>query len=114
MIKSKSKQQKKPAAKATPKPVSLQEARERKSALLAGTDAPAADKPQLKPASRLKFVREHRLAKLLGVHPSTVWRWRKNNTLPPASRVGRIVGWWENELVDVLAQHRLDPEQEEG
>ena len=63
--------------------------------------------PQVKPTSRLKFIRVHRLARLLGVDQSTIWRWRRDGILPEPIKIGGIVGWPENQLLDLLAKHHV-------
>jgi predicted DNA-binding transcriptional regulator AlpA len=62
--------------------------------------------PQIKPTSRMKFIRVSRLARLLDVDQSTLWRWRRDGVLPPPVRIGGIVGWPEHQLLDVLAKHQ--------
>jgi predicted DNA-binding transcriptional regulator AlpA len=50
----------------------------------------------------LRLFRPTRLARLLGVDPSTIWRWRKTGVLPPPVEIGGIIGWTEEMLRDVL------------
>ncbi|MEZ8390911.1 helix-turn-helix transcriptional regulator [Vibrio splendidus] len=41
-----------------------------------------------------KFIRINELASQLGVTKVTIWRWRKEGRLPPATALSpRIVGW---------------------
>lgn len=57
-----------------------------------------------------KFIRINELASHLGVTKVTIWRWRKEGRLPPATAISpRIVGWrcetieaWLNEQTTEL------------
>ncbi|MGU3814086.1 helix-turn-helix transcriptional regulator [Vibrio diabolicus] len=41
-----------------------------------------------------KFIRINDLAKQLDVTKVTIWRWRKEGRLPPATAISpRVVGW---------------------
>ena len=68
--------------------------------------------PQFKTPSRLKLIREHRLAKLFDVDPSTIWRWKRDGILPEPIKIGGIVGWPEHQLLDLLARHQASEERE--
>jgi DNA-binding transcriptional MerR regulator len=46
----------------------------------------------------LRGYRTHRLAELLDVNPSTIWKWRKRGILPPPIRIGSIDIWTEAQL----------------
>lgn len=51
----------------------------------------------------LRFYRPGRLAELLDVDPSTVWRWwRHQAVLPPPIQIGGIRGWREDQVAHLL------------
>lgn len=51
----------------------------------------------------LRFYRPKRLAALLGVHLTTVWRWRKLGILPPPIELSPGVrGWTERQIGEVI------------
>lgn len=59
----------------------------------------------------IRIVRPHRLAELLGVNPSTIWRWQQTGVLPPPIRVSDGVhGWLEAEISELLESRRSVPE----
>jgi hypothetical protein len=47
----------------------------------------------------LQLYRPGRLARLLDVHLTTLWRWRKDGLLPPPVQVGPNVRGWTYEQV---------------
>lgn len=57
-------------------------------------------------AHPLRLFRPTRLARLLGVDASTIWRWRRDGVLPPPVEVGGITGWTEEQIREVL--HKED------
>ena len=59
----------------------------------------------------LRLIRPSRLAELLDVNPSTIWRWRKAGILPPPSRVGGVEGWTEPVIQELLDQRREEASQ---
>jgi predicted DNA-binding transcriptional regulator AlpA len=59
---------------------------------------------KLRPSHPLNLFRPHRLAQLLSVDPATVWRWRKDGTLPEPVVIGGIKGWTEDQLRHLLHQ----------
>ncbi len=56
-------------------------------------------------ANPFRLYRTGRLAKLLDVDPSTIWKWRQNGTLPEPIQIGGIKGWSEQQLEEIFAQH---------
>ncbi len=53
-----------------------------------------------------KFIRINDLAKQLDVTKVTIWRWRKEGRLPPATAISpRVVGWkpWLDKQATELA-----------
>lgn len=56
------------------------------------------------PASALLSDRE--IAQLVGVAPTTIWRWAKAGILPPPQRIGlRCTRWNLGEVRKALAQN---------
>jgi hypothetical protein len=59
-------------------------------------------------SNRFKIYRVKRLSELLDVNGSTIWRWRRNGTLPePAFKQGNIQGWTEQQLEPLFKQFGL-------
>lgn len=57
----------------------------------------------------LRIYRTTRLARLLSVDVTTIWRWRKSGVLPPPVEIGPGVrGWTEEQLKDFLDQRRAE------
>ncbi len=57
----------------------------------------------------LRVYRLGRLAKLIGVDPSTLWRWERDGVLPPRIQIGPgVKGWTEEMLKEVLDQRRRE------
>jgi predicted DNA-binding transcriptional regulator AlpA len=50
------------------------------------------------------LYRPHRLARLLDVDPSTIWRWRQQGVLPEPVVIGGVRGWTEAQLQHLLGQ----------
>lgn len=61
-------------------------------------------------AHPLRVYRPGRLARLLDVNPSTIWRWEKDGVLPRAIEYGGVRGWTET----TLAKWFEEREQEAG
>jgi predicted DNA-binding transcriptional regulator AlpA len=58
-------------------------------------------------ASPFRLYRTGRLAELLDVDPSTIWKWVQSGVLPPPIEIGpRIRGWSEDQLAELFAQKR--------
>ncbi|ENE5199712.1 helix-turn-helix domain-containing protein [Vibrio parahaemolyticus] len=47
-----------------------------------------------------KFIRINDLAKQLDVTKVTIWRWRKEGRLPPATAISPIVVGWKRETIE--------------
>jgi predicted DNA-binding transcriptional regulator AlpA len=60
-------------------------------------------KPDQRSPHRFNVYRTQRLAQLLGVYPSTIWRWRKTGKLPAPVKIGGILGWTEEQVAALLA-----------
>jgi predicted DNA-binding transcriptional regulator AlpA len=73
-----------------------------KNQIKSATGSRKASHAEVAQTSPLKIVRPGRLACLLDVDPSTVWRWRKNGILPPPVQIGGICGWPEHQLRQLL------------
>jgi predicted site-specific integrase-resolvase len=58
---------------------------------------------QPEPLSPLRLYRPSRLAKLLDVNPSTLWRWRKNGVLPAPVCIGGVHGWTHDQIAKLLS-----------
>jgi predicted DNA-binding transcriptional regulator AlpA len=56
-------------------------------------------------ANPLRLYRTHRLAELLDVNPSTIWKWTKRGILPQPVRIGTVHGWTESQLETLFRQH---------
>ena len=54
----------------------------------------------------LRLYRPSRLAALFDVDQSTIWRWRKDGTLPPFTQVGGISGLTEEQVAEVIERNR--------
>lgn len=68
---------------------------------------PGRARPPFDPdAHPLRLYRPRRLAHLLDVDESTVWRWRKSGVLPPPVEIGGVRGWTEAQLQAVFARRR--------
>jgi predicted DNA-binding transcriptional regulator AlpA len=52
----------------------------------------------------LRLYRTHRLAELLDVNPSTIWKWRKTGVLPEPVHIGSVHGWTESQLEELFAK----------
>jgi predicted DNA-binding transcriptional regulator AlpA len=50
------------------------------------------------------IFRPQRLSELLDVDRSTVWRWRRDGTLPEPIEIGSIRGWTFAQIEHLLAQ----------
>src|SRR5689334_7462536 len=57
-------------------------------------------------ANPLRLYRPSRLAELFDVDESTIWRWRIKGVLPAFTQIGGIRGLTEQQVEQVLAQHR--------
>ena len=56
----------------------------------------------------LKIIRPLRLAELLSVDPSTIWRWRRDGILPPPTQISDTVcGWPETKIAELIRSRRL-------
>lgn len=51
-----------------------------------------------------RLYRPKRLAELLDVNLSTLWRWRQRGVLPPPVKIGGIVGWTETQVAKLLQE----------
>ena len=56
--------------------------------------------------SPFRIYRTHRLAELLDVDPSTIWKWRQSGVLPQPVQIGGIHGWTEDQLQELYARRR--------
>lgn len=57
------------------------------------------------PPSPLRIIRTSQLAELLGVHVTTIWRWRQEGILPqPIVISGGVRGWPETVILDWLKE----------
>jgi predicted DNA-binding transcriptional regulator AlpA len=56
----------------------------------------------------LRLFRTGRLAALIGVNESTIWKWRKSGVLPPPIQIGSIHGWTEEQVRELYARRRRD------
>lgn len=52
----------------------------------------------------LRLIRTNRLAKLLDVDQSTIWRWRQTGVLPEPIQIGGVRGWLQPQLEELLAK----------
>jgi len=50
----------------------------------------------------LNLFRPHRLAALLAVNPSTIWRWRQLGILPEPVTIDGVRGWCEAQIKEIL------------
>jgi predicted DNA-binding transcriptional regulator AlpA len=50
------------------------------------------------------IFRPQRLAELLDVDRSSIWRWRRNGTLPPPVEIAGIKGWTYSQIEHLFAQ----------
>jgi predicted DNA-binding transcriptional regulator AlpA len=53
-------------------------------------------------ANPLRLYRTHRLAELLDVNPSTIWKWRRRGILPEPVHIGGVHAWTEAQLQAVF------------
>jgi predicted DNA-binding transcriptional regulator AlpA len=83
---------------AKPRKSETQLKRQRSIARFAGLAAQTSPHP-------LKLYRRGLLAALFGVDQCTIWRWRKNGTLPPPVEIGSVVGWTQ-EMIEPLLKQR--------
>jgi predicted DNA-binding transcriptional regulator AlpA len=60
-----------------------------------------------RPLHPLTLFRPHRLAALLGVNPSTVWRWRQQGVLPAPVEIAGIHGWTQQQIEEVLKRRGM-------
>jgi len=52
---------------------------------------------------RIRVVRVREFCDIVGIGPSTAWRWEKSGELPPRRRFGpNTVGWLSNEIDEWL------------
>lgn len=49
-----------------------------------------------------RLYRVGRLAELLDVNASTIWRWRQSGVLPPPVEIGGIHGWTEQQIAELM------------
>jgi predicted DNA-binding transcriptional regulator AlpA len=80
----------------------LRKAKMLKNQIKTATGSHKASQAEVEATSPLKIVRPSRLARLLDVDPSTLWRWRKEGILPPPVKIGGISGWPEQQLRQLL------------
>jgi len=53
--------------------------------------------------SKIKFIRPAKLAEMLSVSRSTLWRMEQNGELPPRRQISkRCVGWIESDILQWL------------
>jgi hypothetical protein len=53
----------------------------------------------------LRLYRSGALAALFGTDPSTIWRWRKNGTLPPPdAKIGSLEAWTHQLIAGLLGK----------
>lgn len=64
------------------------------------TKLPASMTPAIHP---LQIYRSGRLAQLFDTDKSTIWRWRKDGTLPPFTKIGGVEGLTGQQLLDLYA-----------
>jgi predicted DNA-binding transcriptional regulator AlpA len=57
----------------------------------------------------LKIYRPHRLAALLDIDATTLWRWRKAGIVPPPVEIGPGIRGWTEAMVGEMLQRRQDP-----
>jgi prophage regulatory protein len=52
-----------------------------------------------------RLIRLNELGAMLGVSPSTIWRWERNGQMPLRFKIGaRAVGWRLSEINDWIAE----------
>jgi predicted DNA-binding transcriptional regulator AlpA len=64
---------------------------------------PRNSKPHPSEPHPLRIFRVGRLARLLDIDPSTLWRWVRDGEWPPPIEIGRgVKGWPEAQIKDLI------------
>lgn len=79
---------------------------ENKRTPLAGRGGAHVPCPSNSDAHPYRLYRPSRLAELLDVHESTIWRWRQRGILPPPVEIGGIRGWTDEMLRFLFSQQQ--------
>ena len=48
----------------------------------------------------MHYIRRADLARLLSVHPTTIWRWTESGHLPKTTRLGSNTVAWSSETIE--------------
>jgi predicted DNA-binding transcriptional regulator AlpA len=59
--------------------------------------------------SKRRYVRARTLARMLDVHPSTLWRWVSERRLPAPCKLGKGVTAWRLADVEAALERHAQP-----